>query len=179
MKSGILLFIFCFSLTVVGQDIKQTTEQIIENVFGGDVNFSYEKYSIPPDVKSAIEIKSSQKFFGNEIYLFKIIKSGKLLSIGLMDNVYGKELPITFIVFYDSSGKIISSNIVKYREAYGGAVQNESWNKQFKGKNSESGFSVGKDISGISGATISVKSVTAGVKKLTLLFNIIREQVWK
>jgi len=35
----------------------------------------------------------------------------------------------------------------------------------------ESDFVVGKDVSGISGATISVNSVTKGIKKLTLLLN--------
>ena len=103
------------------------------------------------------------------------MESDSLRAIGLMDNVLGKSLPITFLVTFDLEGTIITSSIVKYREPYGGGVSTSSWIKQFDGKNLNSSFDVGTDIQGISGATISVNSVSKGIKKLTILFNEIKK----
>ena len=69
------------------------------------------------------------------------------------------------------------SEIVKYREQYGGGVKSEDWNEQFEGKDDNSDFTVGKEISSISGATISVNSVTKGIKKLSLIFNELKKSL--
>jgi len=94
-----------------------------------------------------------------------------------LDNVIGKSMPITFFVLLDVEGNIISTNIIKYREPYGGSVSNENWNQQFTGKNSSSDFTVGKSVNGISGATISVNSVTKGIRKITLLYEEIKDDI--
>lgn len=113
--------------------------------------------------------KVSQKFFSDEVYLYKVFLDKKLIGYGLIDNVYGKSLPITFLVMFDKNGNILCSEIIKYREPYGGAIQSRECNDQFKGKNSCSDFIVQKDISGISGATISVNSSYLRNKKINLI----------
>lgn len=105
-----------------------------------------------------------------------ISKNDTLISIALLDNVYGKTLPITFLVCFDKSGGILKSEIIKYREPYGGAVKEESWLSQFTGKISKSNFSVGSEVQGISGATISANSVLKGINKLSLLVSHILEK---
>ena len=79
-------------------------------------------------------------------------------------------MPITFLVIFDSKGSILNSHVVKYREPYGGEISSPKWMNQFKGRNASSRFVVGNDIDGISGATISVYSMSAGIMKLSLLF---------
>jgi Na+-translocating ferredoxin:NAD+ oxidoreductase RnfG subunit len=86
-------------------------------------------------------------------------------------------MPITFRVIFDLDGKIIRSEIVKYREQYGGGVSSDQWNEQFKSKDANSSFNIGSDIAAISGATISVNSVTKGIHKLTLIFNSIKNSL--
>ncbi len=75
------------------------------------------------------------------------------------------------------SAQIISSSIIKYREPYGGGIVNLNWNDQFVGKDRNSDFEVGEDIQGISGATISVNSVTKGINKLCLLISEIKDSL--
>jgi Na+-translocating ferredoxin:NAD+ oxidoreductase RnfG subunit len=70
--------------------------------------------------------------------------------------------------------------VLRYREPYGGAISSRSWLNQFTGKSASEGFKVEKDIDSVSGATISVNSVTRGVLKLTLVMEkIISENVFK
>jgi len=55
-------------------------------------------------------------------------------------------------------------DVLVYREPYGGEVAYEAWRKQFRGKTTSDPLKVDKDIRSISGATISVNAVTAGVR---------------
>ncbi len=171
----ILLFQI-FNFFVFSQTIKENVEIAIRNCFGKNIEYDFEKFRIDSHLRKSIEKEIGQKFFSDEVYLYKIFSDSLLIGYGLLDNVNGKSLPITILVLYDLNGNILSSEIIKYREPYGGAVKSKEWNQQFKGKNSSSDLIVGKDISGISGATISVYSITKGIKKLTLLKNKILQK---
>lgn len=164
----ISLFIL-FSISVFPQDIKETTEKFIEEQFGSNAAYKFEKYKLPMSLKSSIEKKAKQRFFNDEVYLYRIFDDKNLKGYAVLDNVYGKSLPITFLVMFDLSGEVLSSHIVKYREPYGGAVKSERWNDQFVGLDAASEFKVGDNIDSISGATISVNSVTKGIMKTALL----------
>lgn len=168
MKKLTILFLF-LNAALFPQDIKENITNAIQSCFGKDIQVQYEKVKIEQNLKKEIETKVSQKFFSDEIYFYKIFNDKSLKGFALLDNVYGKSLPITFIVMFDTNGKILCSEIIKYREPYGGAIQSKEWNSQFIGKDDNSEFAVGKDITGISGATISVHSVTKGIKKLSIL----------
>lgn len=157
--------------------IIESAEQSIKGVFGENINLDFVKYSIPEKIKNNIQSIAKQAFFRNEVYVWKISKSDSLIGYAILDNVKGKAMPITFIVIFDLDANIISAEIIKYREQIGGEVQNERWEKQFTGKNSNSNFIVGVDVYGISGATISVTSVSKGIQKLTYLIDEIRSEL--
>ena len=89
----------------------------------------------------------------------------------------GKSMPITFIVILNRDGSILSTNVIKYREAYGSEIGNLSWLSQFNKFNSNSSYKVGKDINGITGATISVNSLSKGIQKILLLFQLIKDRL--
>lgn len=157
------------NIVVFSQSIQENINQALHFCFGRNVQFEYEKIKIDKNLKTEIEKKAGQKFYSDEVYFYKIFEDKNLAGYALLDNVYGKSMPITFLVMFDLNGKILCTEIIKYREPYGGSVQSREWNSQFKGKDDQSEFTVGKDISTISGATISVNSVTKGVKKLSIL----------
>jgi Na+-translocating ferredoxin:NAD+ oxidoreductase RnfG subunit len=166
----ILQLILLFSFILYGQDLKEKTEEILKSYFPSPVTLQMIKYHLPSDIKDKVEKAAGQRFFGEDIYIYKIFQGKELTAVSILDNVYGKAMPITFLVLFDLEGKIKSAEVIKYREQYGGAVQNKRWSDQFKGKDSGSGYKVGKDVNSISGATISVNSVTKGIRKAALLF---------
>ncbi|NOX17336.1 MAG: FMN-binding protein [Chlorobi bacterium] len=115
-------------------------------------------------------MEAKQRFYSKSVIVWRVSHDDSLLAIGLMDNVYGKAQPITFLTIFNLNGNISSNHIVKYREQYGGQVADARWNKQFFEMNEESNF---LKIDGISGATISVNSIKKGVMKLSLLIKTI------
>ncbi len=164
----LLLVMLLFNCSINAEGLKNIAENEIQiRYVNSDLKFS--SFLIPKIIKKDIEKAVHQKFFRDKIYYWKIYQKDKLTAIALLDNVYGKTMPITFLVFFDLSGKIVDTKIVKYRESHGGEIGNERWLKQFNNKSTYSSLSFGKDIDGISGATISAKSITMGIKKLLLL----------
>jgi hypothetical protein len=83
-----------------------------------------------------------------------------------IDDVIGKQLLITYAVAVDTAGKISSVEILDYRESHGGEIRLTRWRQQFAGKASADPLELNRDIKNISGATLSSRHVTQGVKRL-------------
>lgn len=88
----------------------------------------------------------------------------------LVDNVIGKEKPITYVVSITSDGAVKEVEILKYRESHGGQVKNKAFRKQFVGKTTADTLKAGRDIRVVSGATISSKNIAFGVKRALLVW---------
>jgi Na+-translocating ferredoxin:NAD+ oxidoreductase RnfG subunit len=91
----------------------------------------------------------------------------------IVDRVVGKHEFITFAVALTPQGVVRDVEILEYRETYGGEVRNANWRQQFVGKRPGSPLELGKDIRNISGATLSSRHVTDGVRRLVATFQIV------
>ena len=78
----------------------------------------------------------------------------------------------------DTELKVLVQNKVKQRfyrdELY---YWNKNWLAQFTHFNDTTDFKVGKNIDGISGATISVNSLSKGIQKMAVLFPFIKDKL--
>jgi hypothetical protein len=127
--------------------------------------------SPPPNKLTA----SLQRIFGAGCAVDSVMVDGETVlrvrrdtteaGFALVRNVKGKDQPITFLVATDLENHLKDVDILVYREAYGGEVAYDSWRRQFRGKGVTDSVEVGRDIRGISGATISVNAVTLGVRR--------------
>ena len=166
---------FGFLLTsLVFGGIREDAEAIIGGHFGSGSILVYKKIDLEKSVKFSIEQTVKQRFYSSAVYAWVITQNDSIKGYALLDNVKGKSMPITFIVLYDPKGEVVHSAVVKYREPIGGEVGRRTWLDQFLGKNKSSAYD---EIDAISGATISVNSVTKGIHKLTLLFNVIKDDL--
>lgn len=98
------------------------------------------------------------------LVLLCVYDNRDVLGYAIAANVKGKDQPITFCVVVDERLRIADMDILTYREPYGGEVRQASWLKQFFGKSPDDPIRAGREIRNITGATISVRSVTQGVK---------------
>ncbi|QBR70308.1 FMN-binding domain-containing protein [Beijerinckiaceae bacterium] len=98
--------------------------------------------------------------------VWKARAGDKVVGYFFVDHVIGKHLYIDYSVALDADGRVRRVEILTYRESYGGEVANASWLSQFIGKSSGSALEVNRDIRNISGATLSSRHVTEGVKRI-------------
>ena len=161
-----ILFILSF---LYPSEIKERTLDSIKSFFNEEIEIFDKKFKIPKKTKNEIQNKIKQKFFRDQIFYWVIKKNKQEIGYALLDNSIGKSMPITYLVIFNTNQEIIHSEIIKYRESYGGEVSGKNWLNQFNGMRRDSLYTFPKDIAGISGATISVRSVTKGFSKLSLL----------
>lgn len=95
----------------------------------------------------------------------------------VQDDVRGKDQPITYAVAVGPDLTIRSLEILAYREAYGGEVRNGSWRGQFLGKSPANPLRPGREISAITGATISSRAITLGVRRILVFLDLVRERL--
>jgi Na+-translocating ferredoxin:NAD+ oxidoreductase RnfG subunit len=91
----------------------------------------------------------------------------------VVDNVVGKHEFITYGLGISASGEVTGIEIMSYRETHGDEVREASWRQQFEGKTIDDPFKLNNDIPNISGATLSARNVTDGVKRLLALHQIV------
>ncbi len=90
----------------------------------------------------------------------------------IVDEVLGKHEMITYAVGINSKGEILGIEIMEYVESYGYEIQGDDWRRQFIGKTASHPIKLNQDIQNISGATLSAKHVTDGVKRVMALYDI-------
>lgn len=83
-----------------------------------------------------------------------------------VDQVIGKHEFITYALALSNEGAVRSVEILDYRETYGGEIRSEKWRDQFVGKTETAPLKLDRDIKNISGATLSCRNVTDGIKRL-------------
>ncbi|HMU65886.1 MAG TPA: FMN-binding protein, partial [Cellvibrionaceae bacterium] len=99
-------------------------------------------------------------------------KNGELLGWFMVDDVIGKHDFITYATAISAQGGVLGVEILSYRETHGDQIRQSQWRQNFTGKTLADGFKLGKDIPNISGATLSCRNVTDGVKRLLAIYQI-------
>jgi len=89
-----------------------------------------------------------------------------------VDEVVGKHEFITYALALDANGSVRQIEILDYRESYGYQIRNVEWRGQFTGKTPRDPVRLTVDIRNISGATLSCKNVTNGVRRLLATYEI-------
>jgi len=81
-----------------------------------------------------------------------------------------------YVVLFDKDLVIRSIKILVYREDYGGEIGSKRWLSQFIGKTFFDKFIYRKNVAAISGATISVNSMTDAVNDILIYLKDLKNQ---
>lgn len=98
---------------------------------------------------------------------------GKRAGWFIVDRVIGKHEYITYALALGPDGAVRGLEILDYRESYGGQVRNANWRRQFVGKRAGQSLRLDRDIKNISGATLSSRHVTDGVRRLLVTYQLL------
>ncbi|MEZ0310445.1 MAG: FMN-binding protein [Myxococcota bacterium] len=103
-----------------------------------------------------------------------VARTGEVVDgYAVIDEQLGQHLPITLATKVAPDGRIERTEIMVYRERYGGEVAAVRFRDQFVGKTVQDDIRSGDDIVAISGATISSVAVSVAVKRAAALVGIV------
>ena len=106
---------------------------------------------------------------GEEQKVWRAERDGQLLGWFIVDEVIGKHEFITYAAALSPDGKVLGLEVMSYRETHGGQVRDAGWRQHFAGKTLADPFKLDEDVPNISGATLSCRNLTDGVKRLLVI----------
>ena len=106
--------------------------------------------------------------------LWNVLAGDKPLGYFAVHDVIGKQDYITYAVALDAEGRVSGVEILAYRESHGYEIRNARWRAQFTGKGIGNPLRLEDDIINISGATLSCRNVTDGVRRIVALVDMLR-----
>ena len=143
-----------------------TAEQAMRLAFPGADTFAPRRISLRPERWSLIDRESPALVAAREPRSWTASAGDTTLGHFYVDEVLGKQLYITYGTAIAPDGAVLRVEILEYRETHGYEVRNSRWLAQFAGKDSTGKLELGRDIKNISGATLSCRHVTEGVRRL-------------
>lgn len=136
----------------------------------------FEAHPIPltPELKERLEKESETRVRLDEQKVWSALDAkGRALGWFLEDEVLAKHELFRYAAAIGLDGKLLRVEVLTYGETHGGQVQRREWLKQFEGKRAADRIALAHGIDGISGATLSCKHLTEGVRRLLLLYELV------
>ncbi|MGX1929527.1 FMN-binding protein [Flagellimonas sp. 2504JD4-2] len=133
-------------------------------------NFNLTPIVVAKDVNTELPTKISGENF------YKIDVQDSILGYAFVDQAPSKTAKFDYLVVFDGELKVLNSKVLIYREEYGGEIGSKRWLKQFIGKTGGDRVSEETNIDAISGATISVRSMTKSMDNLLQTIGILQEK---
>jgi len=143
-----------------------TPAQALTEVFPEAASYRVHEFAPTDAQRLQLEETLGRRLFEPR-YSFMVVYDGanRHLGYALVTDERGKYRPITFMVGVTPDFRVSDAAVMVYRESRGGEVQRTRFLAQYRGKSLRDPIQINRDIINISGATISVRSMNAGVRK--------------
>jgi Na+-translocating ferredoxin:NAD+ oxidoreductase RnfG subunit len=128
--------------------------------------------TLTPEQIGRIERRSGVQVRSPRQQVWEARSKGRQLGWLIVDEVIGKHELITYVAGIDLDGTLRQFQILEYREAYGSQVRYAQWRDQFAGKTLADRLELDADIRNISGATLSCRHLTEGLRRLLAFHDV-------
>jgi Na+-translocating ferredoxin:NAD+ oxidoreductase RnfG subunit len=143
-----------------------TVEQAQRLCFAEATAFEPAHVTLTRDQMRAIEKDSRVNVREATEKVWRVLNGTTLLGWFIEDEVVGKHEFITWALALNADGAVRQIEILDYRETYGHEIRDVKWREQFVGKAHGAALKLDTDIKNISGATLSSRHITEGVRRL-------------
>lgn len=180
MKLLQLFITLLFSLVVVSHvqaqvNPKRIPASLIDKSIGAELGtqnpVQWNKVVLPEDAKASLKGKLKIKNSIPDTIHVGVIRDGKTIHYLIPDIAPSRSEEFSYVLFFDESKSITGVDVLQYRENYGNEIDYPFFRKQFKDKQDPDKIIFGRTIQNISGATISVRSITYSIHDLLLILN--------
>jgi hypothetical protein len=148
-----------------------TEEEAVKTILPKSQRIRKELIRLSQEKKDLIEQRIGWKFPEESFELYIGETNDKIDGYAMIHNTIGKYKPMTYMVGVDTEGTCTDVELLVFRDAKGSEVGKKRFNAQYDGKTVSDPIRINKDIINISGATMSVRSMSAGVKRVLVLID--------
>lgn len=152
-------------------EVFMSEEEAVKIMLPKSERIRKEVLALTQEKKELIEQRIGWKFPEQSFEVF-IGESGDTIDgYAMVHNTIGKHKHMTYMVGVDAKGACSDVELLVFREARGSEVGRKRFNVQYEGKTVLDPIRINKDIINITGATMSVRSISAGVKRVLVLID--------
>lgn len=160
-----IIIFFCFSLISISftspvasdfnsKRIQKLLNKEIRGVFKVE-NFNLKSHSLAIPKSRFLETSLFQEVYSSE----------ELIGYAFLATAPSKTDSFEYLILLDKNKIILKAKVLVYRENYGGEIASKRWLSQFESKDMNSTLRYREEIMAISGATISVQSMTSSISE--------------
>lgn len=142
-----------------------TLAQALEKVYPNADTVWSETWSPTKAERRRIERKLGWRLADSTFTIYRGMAGDVDAGYAIVGEEIGLYKPITFLVKVGTDHKVDAVHVMVYRESRGGEVRRRRFLTQYDGKSVRNPIRINRDIIGITGATLSVRAMNAGVKK--------------
>jgi len=150
-----------------------TVNQAQKLCFANATEFAPSDVALSPEQMRAIQKDSGVTVRFATQKVWRVRAGDRFLGWFLADQVLGKHEFITWALALNADGSVRQIEILDYRETYGYQIRDGQWRAQFYGKQHGAPLKLDVDIRNISGATLSCRHITDGVKRLLSFYDLV------
>ena len=149
------------------QGVLLAPEQALREIFPEAARTDVEHRVIDAALRARLEAELGRRIDEDAVDVTRVYDAaGALRGYAVVTEEVGKYRPITFMVGVTPELAVRDVAVLVYRESRGGEVRRRRFLDQYRGKRARDPIATNRDIINISGATISVRSLNAGVKRV-------------
>jgi Na+-translocating ferredoxin:NAD+ oxidoreductase RnfG subunit len=150
-------------------EVFMSEEEAVKIILPKSQRVRKEVIELTQEKKGLIEQRIGWKFPENAFELYIGETGDKIDGYAMVHNTIGKHKHMTYMVGVDANGACSDVELLVFREARGSEVGRKRFNSQYEGKTVSDPIRINKDIINLTGATMSVRSISAGVKRVLVL----------
>jgi len=170
LKYIVILIVFvAFQVIGLPKNIQKKVDKEISETYQVET-FQFVSFAVPNNITKLLPSKFEEDNF------FQIHNSNQLLGYAYVSKAPSKTDQFDYLVLLDNELVVLKAKVLVYREDYGGEIGSKRWLKQFIGKTQNDDLRYGDNIMAISGATISVRSMTNAVNNLLQSIKILHSK---
>lgn len=152
-------------------EVFMTEEDAVKTILPKSERVRKSVVRLTQEKKDVIEQRIGWKFPEESFEVYIGETGDEIDGYAMIHNTIGKHKHMTYMVGVDNRGACTDVELLVFREAKGSDVGRKRFNAQYEGKTVSDPIRINKDIINISGATMSVRSISAGVKRVLVLID--------
>ncbi|MHC4390430.1 MAG: FAD:protein FMN transferase [Planctomycetota bacterium] len=170
-----VLAVLLASLPVRGQggpappveDVYLSKKEALRRIFADGERVEGTILELRGEEKRRIEERQGRRMFEKGFVVYRGARAdGEVTGYAIITEAIGKYQPITFVVGVQPDGSVERVAVMVYRESHGSEVKRRRFLAQFDEKSLSDPIRQNRDIINVTGATLSVRSITRGVRKV-------------
>lgn len=149
-----------------GGTVYLTRDEALREIFPEVERAAADGWTLTAGEREAVSREAAVEPPDAEQVTYRVFGSGgELLGYAMVLNERGKYRPITFMVGATPGLRVRGVEVMVYREDRGDEVRYERFLRQYRGKRAGDPVRTHRDITNVTGATISVRSMNRGVRR--------------